>query len=70
MVSVKWLDANKGDRLNPNYRSRFVAREFNQGKDDTLYASTPPFEALRLILSHSATHDESRPDQRREVDGE
>ena len=32
-----------------------------------LYASTPPFEALRLILSHSATHDDSRPDQRREL---
>ena len=38
MVSVKWLDTNKGDRLNPNYRSRWVAREVNQGKDDTLYA--------------------------------
>ena len=41
MVSVKWLDTNKGDRAAPNYRSRLVAREFNQGKDDTLYASTP-----------------------------
>ena len=26
MVSVKWLDTNKGDRLNPNHRSRLVAR--------------------------------------------
>jgi hypothetical protein len=26
MVSVKWLDTNKGDKLNPNYRSRLVAR--------------------------------------------
>ena len=26
MVSVKWLDTNKGDKLNPNHRSRLVAR--------------------------------------------
>ena len=26
MVSVKWLDTSKGDKLNPNHRSRLVAR--------------------------------------------
>ena len=26
MVSVKWLDTNKGDKLQPNYRSCLVAR--------------------------------------------
>ena len=25
-VSVKWVDVNKGDAENPNYRSRLVAR--------------------------------------------
>ena len=30
-------------------------REFNVGKDDSLYASTPPLEALRIIVSHAAT---------------
>ena len=59
IVSTKWLDTNKGDKDNPNYRSRFVAREFNQGRDDTLYASTPPLEALRLIISHASTEDEN-----------
>ena len=67
MVSVKWLDTNKGDKDNPNYRSRLVAREFNTGKDDTLYASTPPLEALRLIVSHASTVDPARPDSRREL---
>ena len=67
MVSVEWLDTNKGDKLNPNHRSRLVAREFNQGKDDTLYASTPPLEALRLIVSHAATIDAERPGERREL---
>ena len=26
-ITVKWVDVNKGDDLNPNYRSRLVARE-------------------------------------------
>ena len=25
-ISVRWVDANKGDDLHPNYRSRLVAR--------------------------------------------
>ena len=39
-----------------NYRSRLAGREFNIGRDDALYASTPPLEALRLIVSYAATH--------------
>jgi hypothetical protein len=31
-------------------------REFNIERDDALYASTPPLEALRLIVSYAATH--------------
>ena len=67
MISVKWLDTNKGDRDNPNYRSRLVGREFNDSKDDTLYASTPPLEALRAIISHASTVDGDRPGERREL---
>ena len=26
-ISVKWVDVNKGDEANPNYRSRLVARQ-------------------------------------------
>ena len=36
--------------------SRLVAKEFRTGPDDALYASTPPLEALRLIVSKAATH--------------
>ena len=46
---------NKGDIANPIMRSRLVGREFNVGKDDSLYASTPPLEAIRLLLSCTAT---------------
>ena len=67
MVSEKWLDTNRGDKSAPNYRSRLVAREFNQGKGDTLYASTPPLEALRVIVSHASTIDPDRPEERREL---
>ena len=32
-----------------------LGREFNIGRDDDLYAATPPLEALRLIVSNAAT---------------
>ena len=67
MITVKWLDTNKGDKENPNYRSRLVGREYNEGKDDSLYASTPPLEALRLIVSHAATIEENHKGERREL---
>ena len=50
-ISVRWIDINKGDDINTNYRSRFVAREINTHKRDDLFAATPPLEALKIILS-------------------
>ena len=29
-ITVKWVDTNKGDDVEPNYRSRFVAREIRR----------------------------------------
>ena len=55
VIGTRWVDVNKGDSSNPNCRSRLVGREFNVGRDDSLYAATPPLEALRLILSNAAT---------------
>ncbi len=37
-----------------------VGREFNVGRDDALYAATPPLEALRVVISHAATHSRGR----------
>ena len=45
-ITVRWIDINKGDQENPNYRSRLVAREINTYKRDDLFAATPPLEAL------------------------
>ena len=56
VISVKWLDVNKGDAKAPNYRSRLVGRELNLTKRDDLFAGTPPLESLRYILSRSASH--------------
>ena len=53
-----WIDVNKGDSINWKYRSRYVAKEFNTGYQDGLFASTPPLEALRLIISDAATRDQ------------
>ena len=29
IIGVRWVDVNKGDALDANYRSRFVGREFS-----------------------------------------
>ena len=41
VIGTRWVDVNKGDAENPNCRSRLVGREFNVGRDNTLYAATP-----------------------------
>ena len=47
IIGVRWVDVNKGDSKEPESRSRLVGREFALGKDNALYAATPPLEALR-----------------------
>ena len=54
-ITVKWVDVNKGDDQEPNYRSRLVAREIRKKWEDSIFAPTPPLEALRAILSATAT---------------
>ena len=57
VVATRWIDVNKGDLMEMNHRSRLVAKEFNDGKDASLFAATPPLEALRLLVSEAATRD-------------
>ena len=54
-ISVRWIDINKGDNENPNYRSRFVAREINTSKRNDLFEATPPLEAWKTVLSIAAS---------------
>ena len=50
-ISVGWLDINKGDEDNLEYRSRLVAQELKKDKREDLFAAAPPLEAKRLLFS-------------------
>ena len=54
-ISVRWVDINKGDDEEPNYRSRLVARENRRAGEDPVFAPTPPLESIRTILRLAAT---------------
>ena len=54
-ITVKWVDVNKGDDIEPNYRSRLVAREIRKPGEESIFAPTPPLESLRTVLSMAAT---------------
>ena len=55
IIKTRWIDINKGDDLNPNYRSRLVGKEFNNEQMDGLFAGTPPLEAFRYLIHEAAT---------------
>ena len=71
IIGVRWVDVNKGDATETNYRSRLVGREFNIGRDDALYAATPPRGAE--VGDQSCSHSSVRwstsygDDQRRQA---
>ena len=49
-VKVKWIDINKGDNVNHEYRSRLVATEIKMDERFDLCAATPPLEAKKLLF--------------------
>ena len=55
IIKLKWIDTNKGDHEHPNYRSRLVGMEFSDGAEPDNFASTPPLEGLRVVVSHAGT---------------
>ena len=50
-ITVRWVDVNKGDDDHPVIRSRLVARDIRGAGVDSIFAPTPPLEALRTVLS-------------------
>ena len=54
-ISVRWIDINKGDDENPEYRSRWVAREMGKSEDEDLFAATPALDAINMLLSIAVT---------------
>ena len=53
--TVRWVETNKGDDVNPKIRSRLVAREIRLKGEEAIFSPTPPLESLRMVLSHTAT---------------
>ena len=66
-IKTRWIDVNKGDKGNPKYRSRLVGKEYNDGEGENLFASTPPLEALRLLVSITATTQRDRKANRKAI---
>ena len=55
-IGSRWIDINKGDDANPDYRSRLVAQQIKyQSKDKNIFAATPPLEAQKLLFSMAVT---------------
>ena len=50
-IKVRCVDISKGHSEEPNYRSRFVAKEINTYMRGDLFAATPQLEALKSIRS-------------------
>ena len=49
-IGVRWVDINKGDKVNPEYRSRLVAKGIKLYKTLDLFAATPPLEAKKMLF--------------------
>ena len=55
-IGTRWIDVNKGDDKNVEYRSRLVAQELKRFSwADDLFAATPPLEVKKLIFSMAVT---------------
>ena len=57
VITVRWIDINKGDALNPKYRSRLVAREIKNDLRTDMFAATPPLDAMKMLLSLLASNN-------------
>ena len=53
-IPVRWVDINKGDNIDPNYRSRLVAKEFKTDNRPEWFAATPLGECLKMLMSKMA----------------
>ena len=54
-MGFRWVDTNKGDNENPEYRSRIVAKDLKTKRDPNMpaietFAPMPALEMLKLML--------------------
>ena len=50
-IASKWIDIDKGDSANPNYRPIFVAMQIRRWPTEDMFAATPPLEAKTCLFS-------------------
>ena len=70
-ISVRWVDMNNGDGLNPNYRWRLVARQMkaHDHSGQSFFAPAPPQEAFRTVLRLAMTaFDDHQPTNTSQLD--
>jgi len=55
-IRVRWVDVNKGDHKDPNYRSRLVVTELKAGNPSLdHFAAMPPLEAKKALFAMAVT---------------
>ena len=59
LIDTRWVDVNKGDNSNKNYRSRIVAREIKKDSRQDLFAATPPLMSMRMLISECASSQDN-----------
>ena len=59
VIKGRWVDVNKGDEARPNYRCRYVAKEFKRGVKGCLvaefFAAMPPLWCSKTLLIIAVT---------------
>ena len=59
-IKLKWIDSNKGDTANPNYRSRLVCTEVRRKGTVPIFSATPPLEAIRILVAKLTSEDPTK----------
>ena len=67
-VHTKWIDSNKGDAEKEGFRSGLAAMESNRYSDPSLFAATPPLEAMRYLIHRAAKHQQGQKQQLLTID--
>ena len=68
VIQTRWINVNKGDNHQPDYRSILVAKEYRDkhvGETAAMFAATPPTEILKVLISRGVTTDQGGVDRRK-----
>ena len=65
VIKTRWVDTNKGDERSPEIRCQLVAKEvkkrnITEEESANFFASTPPLEAVKFLISEVMTKSVSR----------